>query len=48
MMVGLNPERILQGLSQVDLQKRGSVRSFHLVKDYSMNMKFLISLHLLI
>lgn len=37
MMVGLNPERILQGLSQVDLQKRGSVRSFHLVKDYSMN-----------
>jgi UDP-N-acetylglucosamine 2-epimerase (non-hydrolysing) len=37
MMVGLNPERILQGLSQVDLQKRESVRSFHLVKDYSMN-----------
>jgi UDP-N-acetylglucosamine 2-epimerase (non-hydrolysing) len=37
MMVGLNPERILQGLSQVDLQKRGSIRSFNLVKDYSMN-----------
>ena len=37
MMVGLNPERILQGLSQIDLQKRGSVRNFHLVKDYSMN-----------
>lgn len=37
MMVGLNPERILQGLSQIDLQKKGSVRSFYLVKDYSMN-----------
>ena len=37
MMVGLNPERILQGLSQVNLQKRGSIRSFNLVKDYSMN-----------
>jgi UDP-N-acetylglucosamine 2-epimerase len=36
MMVGLNPERILQGLSQLDTQKRGDERSFRNVADYSM------------
>jgi UDP-N-acetylglucosamine 2-epimerase (non-hydrolysing) len=36
MMVGLNPERILQGLIQLDLQKRGDERSFRNVADYSM------------
>jgi UDP-N-acetylglucosamine 2-epimerase (non-hydrolysing) len=36
MMVGLNPERILQGLIQIDLQKRGDERSFRNVADYSM------------
>jgi UDP-N-acetylglucosamine 2-epimerase (non-hydrolysing) len=36
MMVGLNPERILQGLIQLDLQKRGEERSFRNVADYSM------------
>jgi UDP-N-acetylglucosamine 2-epimerase len=36
MMVGLNPERILQGLIQLDSQKRGSERSFRNVADYSM------------
>ncbi len=36
MMVGLNPERILQGLIQLDLQKRGDERSFRKVADYSM------------
>ncbi len=36
MMVGLNPDRILQGLTQLDLQKRGVDRSFRKVYDYSM------------
>lgn len=36
MMVGLNPERILQGLFQLDTQKRGDERSFRIVADYSM------------
>jgi UDP-N-acetylglucosamine 2-epimerase (non-hydrolysing) len=36
MMVGLNPQRILQGLMQLELQKRGDERSFRKVADYSM------------
>jgi UDP-N-acetylglucosamine 2-epimerase len=36
MMVGLNPERILQGLIQIESQKRGEERSFRKVADYSM------------
>ena len=36
MMVGLNPERILQGLMQLDSQKRGDERTFRTVSDYSM------------
>jgi len=36
MMVGLNPERILQGLIQLESQKRGEERSFRRVSDYSM------------
>ena len=36
MMVGLNPERILQGLVQLESQKRGDGRSFRTVADYSM------------
>ena len=36
MMVGLNPERILQGLAQLELQKIGSERNFRKVSDYSM------------
>ena len=36
MMVGLNPERVLQGLFQLELQKRGEDRSFRKVADYSM------------
>ena len=36
MMVGLNPERILNGLIQLELQKRGDDRSFRKVADYSM------------
>lgn len=36
MMVSLNPERILQGLIQLDSQKRGEERSFRNVTDYSM------------
>ena len=36
MMVGLNPERILQGLIQIESQKRGEERSFRRVADYSM------------
>jgi UDP-N-acetylglucosamine 2-epimerase len=35
-MVGLNPERILQGLRQISTQKRGELRSFRQVTDYSM------------
>jgi UDP-N-acetylglucosamine 2-epimerase (non-hydrolysing) len=36
MMVGLNQERILQGLIQLEAQKRGDDRSFRKVSDYSM------------
>ena len=36
MMVGLNPERILQGLIQLESQKNGEDRSFRQVADYSM------------
>ncbi len=37
MMVGLNPERIMQGLVQLKSQKRGLERNFRLVADYSMS-----------
>jgi len=36
MMVGLNPERILQGLAQLQYQKVGAKRNFRPVADYSM------------
>ena len=36
MMVGLNPERIMQGLVQLQYQKIGSERNFRPVGDYSM------------
>jgi len=36
MMVGLNPERILQGLLQLQSQKTGDERNFRPVGDYSM------------
>jgi UDP-N-acetyl-L-fucosamine synthase len=36
MMVGLNPERIMQGLLQLATQKRGGDRNFRTVSDYSM------------
>jgi UDP-N-acetylglucosamine 2-epimerase len=36
MMVGLNPERILQGLMQLESQKIGDDRRFRKVSDYSM------------
>ena len=36
MMVGLNPERILQGLVQLQYQETGDQRSFRPVRDYSM------------
>lgn len=36
MMVGMNPERILQALVQLQYQKRGEERSFRKVADYSM------------
>jgi UDP-N-acetylglucosamine 2-epimerase (non-hydrolysing) len=35
MMVGLNSERILQGLEHLSLQKIGKERNFRLVSDYS-------------
>lgn len=35
MMVGLNPERILQGLIQLKYQEIGNARNFHPVTDYS-------------
>lgn len=35
MMVGLNPERIMQGLVQLQFQKTGNERNFSLVSDYS-------------
>ena len=36
MMVGLNPERILQGLIELENQLRGEERTFRKVADYSM------------
>ena len=36
MMVGMNPERIMQGLQQLLFQKRGVERNFRSVADYSM------------
>ncbi len=36
MMVGLNPERIMQALEQVSIQTRGDKREFRRVADYSM------------
>jgi UDP-N-acetylglucosamine 2-epimerase (non-hydrolysing) len=36
MMVGMNPERILQGLTQLSYQGRGDKRTFREVNDYSM------------
>jgi len=36
MMVGMNPERIMQGLTQLQYQKRGAERNFRPVADYSM------------
>ncbi|WP_425628964.1 non-hydrolyzing UDP-N-acetylglucosamine 2-epimerase [Cellulophaga lytica] len=36
MMVGLNPERILQGLEALEIQKRNPERNFRQVADYSM------------
>ncbi len=36
MMVGLNPERVMQGLMQLKYQKRGEERSFRMVADYTM------------
>ena len=36
MMVGLNPERIMQALLQLEFQKRGAERNFRPVADYSM------------
>jgi UDP-N-acetylglucosamine 2-epimerase (non-hydrolysing) len=36
MMVGLNPERILQGLIELENQQRGEARSIRKVADYSM------------
>jgi UDP-N-acetylglucosamine 2-epimerase (non-hydrolysing) len=36
MMVGLIPERIMQGLIQLESQQRGVQRSFRKVADYSM------------
>lgn len=36
MMVGLNPERIMQGLVQLQDQKTGKERNFRLVGDYSL------------
>ncbi|HNW56127.1 MAG TPA: UDP-N-acetylglucosamine 2-epimerase (non-hydrolyzing) [Bacteroidales bacterium] len=36
MMVGLNPERVMQGLAQLELQNCGEDRNFRIVSDYSM------------
>ncbi len=36
MMVGLNPERILQGLKALEVQKRNPKRNFREVSDYTM------------
>ena len=37
MMVGLNPERVMQGLVQLQYQKIGTERNFRPVADYSMS-----------
>lgn len=37
MMVGLNPERIMQGLLELENQNRDEVRNFRLVADYSIS-----------
>ena len=36
MMVGLNPERIMQALEVLKVQKRGEVRTLRPIADYSM------------
>jgi UDP-N-acetylglucosamine 2-epimerase (non-hydrolysing) len=36
MMVGLNPERVMQGLVALNVQKRTPERNFRKVYDYSM------------
>jgi len=36
MMVGLNPERIMQGIIELQYQKTGNERNFRPVNDYSM------------
>lgn len=36
MMVGLNPERVMQGLLQLEAQQKGSDRNFRPIGDYSM------------
>jgi UDP-N-acetylglucosamine 2-epimerase (non-hydrolysing) len=36
MMVGLNPERVMQGLVQLEAQTTGTERTFRPVADYSM------------
>ena len=36
MMVGLNPERVMQGLIQLEVQQTGTERNFRPVADYSM------------
>ena len=36
MMVGLNPERVMQGLVQLEAQQKGTERNFRPVADYSM------------
>ena len=36
MMVGLNPERVMQGLVELEQQKTGAERNFRPVSDYSM------------
>lgn len=35
MMVGLHPERVMQGLIQLEAQKKGEERNFRVVADYS-------------
>lgn len=35
MMVGLHPERVMQGLVQLEAQKKGEERNFRVVADYS-------------
>jgi UDP-N-acetylglucosamine 2-epimerase (non-hydrolysing) len=36
MMVGMSTERIMQGISQLELQQTGNERNFRKVQDYSM------------